>query len=185
MRRLGDRLDVHGSALYWHFRNKQALIDAMARAMVTPLSTEDLPDGLEWDGWLEKIANAWRKGMLSHRDGSLVLTSAQPQSENFAFMERLLSKLVASGFSQADAIRGFFTLTSYVLGFVLEEQRGPTRSRANWKKSASKNRSLFASSVAALSDREATFEHGLHLILEGMRAHLSDDDRPAARARTR
>ena len=173
MRRLADELGVHASALYWHFQNKQALIDAMAKAISGPFSTDELPDDLPWDSWLEEIARSWRKMMLSHRDGALVVTAVRPQGEHSAFMERLLRKLAASGFTEPAAIRGFFTVTSYVLGFVLEEQRGPKRGKGRASTKAIEGTPLFKASVHALSDRSATFEHGLRLILTGMRGDLA------------
>jgi TetR/AcrR family tetracycline transcriptional repressor len=172
MRRLADELGVHASALYWHFQNKQALIDAIAKAISIPFPIDDLPDELAWDSWLEAIARSWRQTMLSRRDGALVLTSASPQAEHFVFMERLLSRLIASGFSGADAIQGFFTVTSYTLGSVFEEQRGPRHRQPRTGGKTIKSSPLFYASVKALSDRNATFEHGLQLILNGMRADL-------------
>jgi TetR/AcrR family transcriptional regulator, tetracycline repressor protein len=173
MRRLSDELGVHVSALYWHFKNKQALIDAMAKAISSPFSTAGLSDDLAWDSWLEEIGRAWRKMMLSHRDGALVITAVRPHSEHFVFIERILKKLVVSGFTESEAIQGFFTMTSYVLGFVLEEQRGPKRGESRSSKEAIEGTPLFKVSVKALSDRNSTFEHGLRLIVNGMRAELT------------
>ena len=34
-RRLAERLGVQQPALYWHFKNKRALLDALAEAMLT------------------------------------------------------------------------------------------------------------------------------------------------------
>ena len=173
MRRLADKLGVRASALYWHFKNKQALLDAMGEAMSIPLTAGDLPDELDWDLWLDKIAKAWRQAMLLHRDGALVLTSVRPQSEHLVFMERLLARLVAAGFTRTDALRGFYAVTNYVLGSALEEQRGPARRPRRKRGRSSKPGQLFGASVAALSDRDATFEHGLGLILAGLRAQLA------------
>ena len=111
--------------------------------------------------------------MLSHRDGALVITAVRPQGEHFVFMERVLKKLVASGFTESEAIQGFFTMTSYVLGFALEEQRGPRRGVARSSKETFESALLFKASVKALSDRNSTFEHCLRLILKGMRAELT------------
>ncbi|MGP1667261.1 MAG: TetR family transcriptional regulator, partial [Rhodanobacter sp.] len=38
MRRLADALQVKAASLYWHFANKQALMDAMADALMAQVA---------------------------------------------------------------------------------------------------------------------------------------------------
>ena len=46
-RRLAERLGVQQPALYWHFKNKRALLDALAEAMLTINHTHSTPrDGV-------------------------------------------------------------------------------------------------------------------------------------------
>jgi TetR/AcrR family tetracycline transcriptional repressor len=160
--------------LYWHFRNKQELLDEMARAVATPIPAKQLPatGALTWDHCLRLVAQAWRQAMLSHRDGALLLTAARPADDQVADLERLLDALVAAGFPPADAMRGFFTITNYVLGAVLEQQRGPRGDTDDPRGPAQPGPTLTAAREAVL-DRDVMFEHGLTLILEGMRAQLS------------
>ena len=47
-RRLTERLDVQAPALYWHFRDKRALLDAMADALV---AGTDLGPPHPGEGW--------------------------------------------------------------------------------------------------------------------------------------
>ncbi len=172
LRRLASDLDVHASALYWHFRNKQELLDEMARAVAAPIPAGQPPatGTLAWDVRLRLTARAWRRAMLSHRDGALLLTAARPPGDQVAVLERILDALVAAGFPPADAMRGFFTVTNYVLGAVLEEQRGP-REDAEERGALQPGPALSAARDAVL-DRDAMFEHGLTLILDGMRVQL-------------
>jgi TetR/AcrR family tetracycline transcriptional repressor len=173
LRRLASDLDVHASALYWHFRNKQELLDEMARAVATPIPAEQMPatGAPAWDAWLRLTAQAWRRAMLSHRDGALLLTAARPPDDQVADLERLLDVLVAAGFPPADAMRGFFAVTNYVLGAVLEQQRGPREDTDDLRGAVGPGPTLSAARAAVL-DRDVMFEHGLRLILEGMRAQL-------------
>jgi TetR/AcrR family tetracycline transcriptional repressor len=173
LRRLASDLDVHASALYWHFRNKQELLDEMARAVAatTPTEQKTTTGALAWDAWLRSTAYAWRQAMLSHRDGALLLTAARPANDQVAILERLLEALVAAGFSPVDAMRGFFTITNYVLGAVLEQQRGPRDDAEEVHGAVGLGPTLSAARETVL-DRDAMFEHGLRLILDGMRAQL-------------
>ena len=40
-RRLAERLGVQSPALYWHFKNKRALLDAMAKAMMVGARSQE------------------------------------------------------------------------------------------------------------------------------------------------
>lgn len=42
-RKLAERLGVQQPALYWHFRNKRALLDALAEAMLAENHTHSVP----------------------------------------------------------------------------------------------------------------------------------------------
>ena len=50
-RRLAEVLGVQGPALYWHFKNKQELIDEMSRALISESFGPQKP-GQAWDEWL-------------------------------------------------------------------------------------------------------------------------------------
>src|ERR1700722_17033921 len=59
LRRLADRLKVKAAALYWHFENKQDLIDAIAeRIMVSEYERRKSPDmaNLSWRDLLKTVA---------------------------------------------------------------------------------------------------------------------------------
>jgi TetR/AcrR family tetracycline transcriptional repressor len=173
LRRLASDLGVHASALYWHFRDKQELLDEMAQAVAAAVPATQMPraGALAWDGLLTFTARAWRQAMLSRRDGALLLTAARPAGYQLAVLEQLLDQLVTAGFSPADAMRGFFTVTNYVLGAVLEEQRG-SHDEPDELPGAFRLSPALSAARAAVLDRDAMFEHGLSLILDGMRAQL-------------
>src|SRR3954465_14337317 len=74
MRVVADRLGVRAPTLYWHVKNKQHLLDAMAGVMFT-----ESIDGLEaprrdepWRPWLAARARNLRRVLLRHRDGARV-----------------------------------------------------------------------------------------------------------------
>ena len=50
-RRLADALGVQGPALYWHFKNKQELIDEMARALLAD-AYGPIREDQDWTQWL-------------------------------------------------------------------------------------------------------------------------------------
>src|SRR5574338_752021 len=56
-RTLAERLKVQQPALYWHFQNKRALLDALAEAMLAERHTRSLPEENE----------DWRRTRCSNR----------------------------------------------------------------------------------------------------------------------
>ena len=127
-RLLATRLGVKSPALYWHFRNKQELVDAMAEAM---LDAADWPDGPlspdEVYAWLAARAHAFRRALLAHRDGARVHAGTRPSGHRLASVESQVAALVAAGLAPADAARGALALSRYTVGWVLEEQAGHAR----------------------------------------------------------
>ncbi|MDT8911586.1 TetR/AcrR family transcriptional regulator C-terminal domain-containing protein [Amycolatopsis sp. PS_44_ISF1] len=125
MRLLAKELGVQAAALYWHLKNKQQLLDAMAALMFAELN-----DGLEapragedWADWVAGRIRATRRTMLSYRDGARVFAGTYiAESELPRSLELTLGTMVDAGFSVRDAARGFPVLYHYAVGFTIEEQ---------------------------------------------------------------
>jgi len=128
-RRLAAELGVKSPALYWHFRNKQELLDAMADALVREAGMGPPRAGETWQEWLARRARAYRTSLLAYPDSARMITEAQQLSPSTirAFNEEL-GAMVARGFDPVHALRTITALTNYVNGFVLQEQsaRAPT-----------------------------------------------------------
>jgi TetR/AcrR family tetracycline transcriptional repressor len=149
LRKLAARLNVQAPTLYWHFKNKQDLIDEMATTMMAagPLPP---PTQAVWHEWLSWMALNMRAAMLAHRDGALLHAAARPSEGGWEAVESIVAMLRAAGFSKEDGLHGLGVLTDYVLGATLEEQAGATPFPV-----------------------ENRVETGVALILDGMRARLS------------
>src|SRR5262249_50116230 len=74
LRRIARELSVQAPALYWHFKNKQELLDEMATMMFNDLLSGETP--FSSDGpWAESMAGsmrALRRMLLGYRDGAKV-----------------------------------------------------------------------------------------------------------------
>ena len=66
LRKLACSLGIRAPSLYWHFKSKQALIDAMADAMITEVA-RDIPAGQHWRSTMHQIANEFRTAFKAHR----------------------------------------------------------------------------------------------------------------------
>jgi TetR/AcrR family tetracycline transcriptional repressor len=151
-RALAARLGVRGPSLYWHFKSMRELFDHMAEAMLEetlPSHDRSISPG-DWRTWLAQGARGVRQAALSRRDGARILAGAKLSGTGKLNFPRMIARLEADGFNQADARAALMALGRYALGWVLDEQiaRGAT--------------------VAT----EADFEFGLQAMLTGLEAHL-------------
>ncbi|MEW1826423.1 TetR/AcrR family transcriptional regulator [Streptomyces sp. NPDC088196] len=124
LRAIAKELDVKAPALYWHFTDKQALLDEMAtemyRRMVAdvPLAPEDT-----WRDRLLKSNRGLRDALLGYRDGAKVFSGSRFTGTPHAVeMERTLRLFTEAGFTLAQAVRAASTSYLYTIGFVTEEQ---------------------------------------------------------------
>ncbi|PRY36903.1 TetR/AcrR family transcriptional regulator C-terminal domain-containing protein [Umezawaea tangerina] len=151
-RQLAKRLGVEQPSLYWHFRNKASLLDAMAEAAVAGHATTPLPaPSDDWRDWLVENSRSFRRALLAHRDGARLHAGTTPQGVDLSRALHKLEFLVSAGLPEQDARIAMLTTSHFTVGSVLEEQaeagddaEGPGL------------------------DRTAAFEAGLALIMDGL-----------------
>ena len=182
-RRLAERLGVQQPALYWHFRNKSALLDALNGVMLARYHKNRLPSpGDRWDDFTLANARSFRRTLLSVRDGARLNAGTHPATREFADAERQLQLYVDAGFTPEEAFNIAIGVTRYVVGFVLEEQGERERGdeESEWGGDPMAEVAPFPVLSAALKpliasgtiNTEAVFEAGLGYMLAGMHAGL-------------
>jgi TetR/AcrR family tetracycline transcriptional repressor len=183
IRGIAQRLGVQGPALYWHFRNKQALLDEMAEAMLGAHAGELKPpaEDQHWRDWLAHSARWLRQALLSHRDGARVFAGTTLPSElTFLWMlDMMVSVLHAAGFAWVAALRAAGTVYVYVVGSTIEEQAMPPPAALEQLEGEFQFGARYPSLAAAFAefefDADSGFEHGLGLILAGLGSSLVDE----------
>src|SRR5215831_2435694 len=131
VRRLAERLGVQNPALYRHFKNKQDLLDAMARTMVADAFAQIGPPATaeHWAEWLADMATRFQRTMLSHHDGARVVGLADlSKSDAPTIQEMALRVLTAAGFDLRMALVSVVAIFDYTLSAAFEEQADPTHS---------------------------------------------------------
>ncbi len=169
-RLLARELGVQQPALYWHFKNKRDLADAMAAAMLSPqLWPGPHTPGMQPKEWLAARAHALRAALLAHRDGALIHAGTAPGPETYVELEDQVSALVAYGLSPAAALRTLLTVGRYTLGWVLEEQARSERTETDGEPLSKATEPTLKKAVAALhrTSAAANFDFGLRCILDG------------------
>jgi TetR/AcrR family tetracycline transcriptional repressor len=191
LRRLATELGVQAPALYWHFKNKQALLDQMLESIMQSEVPVRAPQpGQSWDDWLAERCRDMRRMLNRHRDGAMLAASTHPSERQWPDVECWLSVLVGAGLTAADGLRALFVVGNYVSGFALEEQadraRGHVRepdAEQEWEQAMAELTPypLIAAAIREVGDPQgdAAFESGLQLIIDGLRKRVADVARPA------
>ncbi|WP_231686407.1 TetR family transcriptional regulator [Corynebacterium deserti] len=151
MRRVAKQLNVAPGALYWHFKNKQELIDATSRHLLAPLLEAGV-DGSQQTRTARETCVMMRELMLATKDGAEVVSAAL---SNQALREELEATLSSSS-DGVDSV-GAFTLLHFVVGAVLTEQTQVQLQAITGENSD-------------LDDFETRFNTGVEIVIAGQEA---------------
>lgn len=183
-RKLAVRLGVQQPALYWHFRSKSDLLDALNEVMLERLQPHRHPSpGESWDEFTFASARSFRKALLTVRNGARINAGTRPTTRQFADAELQLKLYVDAGFTAEEALNISIAVTRYVVGFVLEEQDERDRAEdeaagigdpvdevAQYPLLSQALKPLFA---VGTINTEGVFEAGLAYMVAGIRASLA------------
>jgi TetR/AcrR family transcriptional regulator, tetracycline repressor protein len=180
LRRLATELGVSAPTLYWHVRNKRQLLDLMAEALVARAGLPGAPaPGQPWWEWLAERARRQWHVLTYHRDAALVVAGNRPTEATLAQVEQVVASLIAVGFPPAEALRTILSIGNYVIGCAVERQAEAARALEAdrdadllWRLDEADELPNLRAALAGLDrpDPDAGFEHGLALLIRGVRA---------------
>ncbi len=175
-RALARRLGVQQPALYWHFRSKRALLDALNLEILARGHAVRLPrPGQDWRDFLRANARSFRGALLSHRDGARVHAGTEAAPGALPQVETQLAFLAQAGFTPGLAMDLLVAIGRYVVGCVLEEQAEQTGGAADLDAAAASH-PLTAAAIGHYRQGGpgALFEAGLSLLIAGAEARLEE-----------
>ncbi|WP_369364848.1 TetR/AcrR family transcriptional regulator C-terminal domain-containing protein [Streptomyces sp. CG4] len=180
LRAIAKELDVKAPALYWHFKDKQALLDEMATEMYRRMVAGTALDPA--DTWQERLLRSnrgLRAALLGYRDGAKVFSGSRfTGTEHAPALEANLRLLTEAGFTLDQAVHAGRTASAYTVGFVIEEQGVqplPGERREGYDV-AERARRLAEYPLAAEAGQllfdgyDAQFEEGLAIVVAGVGA---------------
>jgi TetR/AcrR family tetracycline transcriptional repressor len=187
-RRIAARLNVSAPTLYWHVAHKRRLMDLMAEELTrrSNPAPETPEPGQPWWEWLRTHAQQMFEALIATRDAPRVLAGNRPTAESFPLIERTLGVLVEGGLTPGEAQQALFAIGAYVIGSATEWQAEAERSATEPLPDPA-DEELNARRAAVLADQPLlraaieermhrphaeTFEFGLDLLVEGMRARF-------------
>ena len=183
-RKLAERLGVQQPALYWHFKNKSELLDAINSEMLARYHTHRLPaPGENWVDFTYATARSMRKTLLAVRDGARIAAGTRPSTNDFVDTELQLKFYVDAGFSAEESLHISISAARYVVGYVLEEQSERERMAEEVGQDGDLDAELAPFPILAEAfqslekdgsiNTEQAFERGLRYMVEGMRLSLA------------
>ncbi|MFE0021706.1 TetR/AcrR family transcriptional regulator [Amycolatopsis sp. NPDC059021] len=176
MRQVAERLDVHAGSLYYHVRNKNALLQLMADRVARQAYDAGtavlagLPADAGWQARIEAQARTLRESIKRHPGGAILLAdSPKVLSEGaLALMERLLRTLADAGVPERERIIGADTVLSYVTGFVLQEQSESAAPGVGAGSADLVERFPLTVEGASMYEEDEMFARSIRLLCEGI-----------------
>ena len=126
MRALAAHIGVKAPSLYHVIPHKQALVDALFDGLAE--AQPPVPSGLGWEDHIWALGRRWRSLLTAEPGFALLALSRPPRSAPWlAEADATLAVLRGAGFSAAEAIYAYKSLSALVAGLVLN-QGGPAPS---------------------------------------------------------
>jgi AcrR family transcriptional regulator len=124
MRKLGQALGVEAMALYYHFANKERVLDGIVDLVFGEI---DLPAaGAEWKAAMRRRAISVRDALMRHRWAiGLMESRTNPGPANLRHHDAVIGCLRAAGFDMAAAASAYSLLDAYIYGFALTKMNLP------------------------------------------------------------
>ena len=118
---LAKHLGVGTMSLYRHVADKDDLVNAVAEHVLSDVAVPD-GDPDDWEGRVIGYLRALREAAREHPALSRILAErGLTVGPVFDQLEAVHAILRAAGFSDLDAVRTFYSLLTYVFGFVVWE----------------------------------------------------------------
>jgi len=179
MRKLGQELGVEAMALYYHFANKDEVVDGIVDIVFSEIQLR--ASGADWKAAMRGRAISLRDVLMRHR-WAIGLMEARRNAgpANLHHHDAVIGSLRAGGLSIAMAARAYSVLDAYIYGFALTKMNLPFEASEEVADVATTMLARFPISeypnlVAMITehlrpgyDYVDEFENGLDLILDGL-----------------
>jgi AcrR family transcriptional regulator len=124
MRKLGQELGVEAMAVYYHFANKDEVLDGIVDLVFGEI---DLPvAGADWKTAMRQRAISLRDVLERHRWAIGMMESRRdPGPANLRHHDAVIGNLRASGFDMEMVAHAYSLLDGYIYGFALTKMNLP------------------------------------------------------------
>lgn len=197
MRALGAKLGVSAMAVYGYVPSREALLNEACALFLSRIDTRSVP-GEPWETTLLRTMHALRNACQQHPNVAALLNDPLVGEGLEPYMMRLRALFLAQGMPEEIAIQLVAIADSFFAGFVLRSKQRVEREKDKEQEPESTQQTSFAAvsrvpgmltgrreTVARPNDRwrksvaagysARSFENGLYVIIEGIRAGAAPD----------
>jgi AcrR family transcriptional regulator len=180
VRDLARELGVGTMSLYYHVPDKEALLEGVAERV---LADVEVPTEGDWTERARRIVEGLRRAERRHPNALPLIYARRLSPRALLPIEALLGTLREAGFPPREALFAFRALQAFAVGSVIMEPGsaaaapdGETREDIAGRFAGLPRRDfpylVEAAEQTARVGPDDEFDHGLDLILEGLRARL-------------
>lgn len=120
MRKLAAKLNVQASAVYWHVKNKEKLLQLLSVHISKKISFPE--EHLEWKAKLTHLAIENRNAMSSIRNGPEIMMQTIPTDPyRLSLIDYMIKILVQEGFSHLQSLEIVNVINNYTIMFTMDE----------------------------------------------------------------
>ncbi|QVQ50802.1 TetR/AcrR family transcriptional regulator C-terminal domain-containing protein [Spiractinospora alimapuensis] len=173
LHRLAAELGVQAPALYWHFSGKRDLLDAMATTVLMDATQGDpqAHTGMSWEEFVRECGIRLRAGLMRYRDGARMVPGMPPSAAATGRAQWSHHVLTAVGFTTETAAAALQAVYCFTVGYAAEEQAALGHGNSSTDTEDDVR-------TGPEAPNPAGFEHGLSLIIDGLRAQVTNAPRP-------
>lgn len=177
MRRLGDALGVEAMALYHHFPNKEAILDAVAGHIIEEVGPAlPLDEAADWKEWMLSGPAAAGRAVTAHpKSGWLFLGRQYQTAEGLQMLEAPLKLLEMAGFRGQQLVDAAHAIFAYTAGwYALSSGQGGSWSGPSEDsiEAAGEATPLTTQYASELRDWSQGMLEGLRALLDGLEEQL-------------
>lgn len=182
MRALATELDIEAPSLYKHIANKDEILDGLCELVYGQVTVGELDD--HWQSRMKAYASAFRNALLANRNVASILAVRPVATEaSMMLVEAALSEFTRAGVSAETGRRLLNIIVGFVVGHVLSEVADPVQGAAEYDRLVEFRTALdpatfpltLATVARSPADRDAEFELGLDLLIDGMSLQFADE----------
>ncbi|WP_051425765.1 TetR/AcrR family transcriptional regulator C-terminal domain-containing protein [Jiangella gansuensis] len=174
MRRIAAELGCDPMALYRHFADRMAMLDAVADLALADVPVPD--PATAWDDRLRRVADDVRAAALRHPGIAAHVASRPPLGENGRRLAAaMLTALGDAGLPPAEAVRASQALVAYIAaGLAMAVRAGSRDDR--WHQASTVLEALPSAPPGAelfTVGSEEQYRYGVRLLVAGIRAEAA------------
>lgn len=166
MRKLADKLGIHSSSLYHHFKNKNEILESVAQKIAQSADVRLAASADDWEKTLLDLAKSYRQTLVKHPNATYLASKTQIRDIMHDDYERILQNLSLAGFSEEESLLYMTTLEVLAVGSAIIETT--SGNNVDFGKIDPECHPLLAKATDGTKIRfDRSFEKMCHLLLAG------------------